>query len=125
LYVVFVDDFSDPSGSTEWTDQTAIDNGLGADQYLIAVAVDAGQYAISADDAGPLNDGQIDHVLQAMESGLQSADWEGAVIAAADAFPGQPGAASSSFGGLIWILIGLAVAILIVVLIVRSRSKKK
>lgn len=125
LYVVFVDEFSDPSGSTEWTDQTAIDNSLGTDQYLIAVAVDAGQYAISADDNGPLDDGQIDHVLQAMESSLRSADWEGAVIAAADAFPGQPGAPSNPFGGVIWIVIGLAVVILIIVLIVRSRSKKK
>ncbi|MGO2518960.1 MAG: TPM domain-containing protein, partial [Microbacterium sp.] len=60
LYVVFVDEFTNPSSSTDWADQTAIDNGLGSDQYLIAIAVDAGQYAISADEAGPLNDGQID-----------------------------------------------------------------
>lgn len=87
LYVVFVDEFTEPTDSVAWTDQTAADNGLGSDQYLIAVAIDAGQYAISADANGPLNDDQIDSVVQAMENGLRASDWDGAVIAAADAFP--------------------------------------
>lgn len=125
LYVVFVDEFTNPSSSTEWTDQTAIDNGLGTDQYLIAIAVDAGQYAISADEAGPLSDSQIDHVLQAMEDGLRASDWDGVVIAAADAFPGQSGADGGSFGGILWILIPVTVVIIVIVLIVRAVTKKK
>lgn len=124
LYVVFVDEFTDPSDSVAWTDQTAVDNGMGVDQYLIAVAVDAGQYAISADENGPLSDGEVDRVVQAMESGLRAGDWDGAVIAAADAFPGQGGDA----GGMVWlivVLIVVAAVILIIVLVVRSRSKRK
>ncbi len=126
LYVVFVDEFTDPSDSVAWTDQTAIDNGMGVDQYLIAIAVDAGQYAISADENGPLGDGEVDRVVQAMESGLRAGDWDGAVIAAADAFPGQGGGADA--GGMVWlvvVLIAVAAVILIIVLVVRSRRKKK
>ncbi|WP_300266142.1 TPM domain-containing protein [Microbacterium sp.] len=126
LYVVLVDEFTNPSGSTQWADETAVSNGLGADQYLIAVAVEAGQYSISADEAGPLGDGEIDHVLQAMEDGLKASDWDGAIIAAADAFPGQPGAAGGGLGGILWILIPLACVIVAIVFIVRAvRGRKK
>src|SRR5690554_1592668 len=125
LYVVFVDEFTAPSVSTQWADETAIDNGLGTDQYLIAIAVDAGQYAISADEAGPLSDDQIDHVLQAMEDGLRQNDWDRAVIAAADAFPGQPGAGGGSFGGILMILIPIVCIIIAIVFIVRAVRNKK
>ncbi len=126
LYVVFVDEFTDPSSSTAWADETAVDNGLGSDQYLIAVAVDAGQYAISADDAGPLDDAQIDRVLEAMEAGLGASDWDGAVIAAADAFPGQSGAgASISLGGVLAVLIPIAAVIVAIVFIVRAVGRRK
>lgn len=124
LFVIYVDEFTDPSDSVEWTDRTARENGLGTDQYLIAVAVDAGQYAISADSYGPLSDGEIDRVVQAVEGGLRSADWDGAVIAAADAFPGQGGGT----GGMVWfvvLLVVAAAAILIVVLVVRSRKRNR
>ncbi|WP_305687830.1 TPM domain-containing protein, partial [Microbacterium sp.] len=124
LYVVFVDEFTDPADSVVWTDQTAADNGLGPDQYLIAVAIDAGQYAISADAGGPLNDSQIDAVVQAMENGLRAGDWDGAVIAAADAFPGQSGDAGG-FLGILIALVVVAIVIVVIVLIVRSRRKKR
>ncbi|WP_194422168.1 TPM domain-containing protein [Microbacterium abyssi] len=125
LYVVFVDEFTDPSDSVEWTDRTAVENGLGADQYLVAVAVDAGQYAVSADANGPLDDAEIDRIVQAMEDELRASDWSGAVFAAAGAFPGQ---SASDGAGFIWLILALvivAAAILVIVLIVRSRKKKQ
>ncbi|MCC2029264.1 TPM domain-containing protein [Microbacterium sp. YMB-B2] len=125
LFVVFVDSFTDPSDSKAWADETAAQNNLDIDQYLIAVAVDDSQYAISADANGPLDDGDIDRVLQAMQSGLSQGDWDGAVIAAADAFPGQSGAADGS--GIIWIVVLLIVivaVVLIIVLAMRSRRRK-
>lgn len=125
LYVVFVDEFTDPAESVAWTDQTAADNGLGPDQYLIAVAVDAGQYAISADANGPLDDTQVDSVVQAMENGLRASDWDGAVIAAADAFPGQAGVSGGGLPGWLVFLVIAAIVVVIIVLIVRSRKKKK
>lgn len=126
LYVVFVDEFTEPADSVAWTDQTAIDNGLGTDQYLISVAIDAGQYAISADANGPLSDSEVDRVVQAMENGLRAGDWDAAAIAAADAFPGQGG--GDAAGGLTWVLVAaavIAVLILIIVLVSRSRKKKR
>lgn len=124
LYVVFVDQFTDPSDSVEWTDRTAVENGLGTDQYLVAVAVDAGQYAISADENGPLSDGEIDRVVQAMEDELRASDWSGAVFAAAGAFPGQSTSDGSGFVWVIVVLVALAALILIIVLVARSRKKK-
>jgi len=126
LFFVFVDEFTEPSSSDGWADQTAIDNGLDVDQYLIAVAVEAGQYGISVDQEASLSDGEIDAVLQAMRPELRDGDWEGAMVAAADAFPGQGGAAEG--GGAVWIIVLLVVAVaavIIIVLIVRSRKKAR
>ena len=39
LWVVFVDDFTNPSDAGDWAQQTATANGLGPNQYLLAVAV--------------------------------------------------------------------------------------
>ena len=126
LYVVFVDEFTDPEDSVAWTDRVAADNGLGPDQYLIAVAIDAGQYAISADAGGPLDDSQIDAVVQAMENGLRAGDWDGAIIAAADAFPGQgQGGDAGGFIGILIALVVVAIIIIVIVMIVRSRRKTK
>ncbi|WP_460799606.1 TPM domain-containing protein [Microbacterium sp. GXF0217] len=121
LYVVFVDEFTDPSDSVEWADQTAIDNGLGADQYLLAIAVESRQYALSADGEGPLSDSQIDAVSQAIEQRLRGDDWDGAVTAAADAFPGP----SNAGWILLFVLIAAAVVGLIVWLVARSKRKAR
>ncbi|MGF6821485.1 putative nucleic acid-binding Zn-ribbon protein [Microbacterium sp. ZKA21] len=121
LYVVLVDEFTNPSDSLGWADQTAIDNGLGADQYLLAIAVDSRQYALSVDDAAALSDGQIDTINQAVEDRLRADDWDGAVIAAADAFPGP----SNAGWILLFVLIAAAVIVLIIWLVVRSRKKAR
>ena len=47
LWVVYVDEFTNPADAEAWADQTATDNGLGANQYLLAVAVDSRQYFLS------------------------------------------------------------------------------
>lgn len=126
LYVVFVDEFTDPSSSSAWADETAVSNGLGTDQYLIAIAVEAGQYAISVDDYGSLTDAEIDRVLQAMEDELRASDWSGAIFAAAGAFPGQSGADSGAgMLGLVIAVVVIAIIVVVIVLIVRARQKKK
>ncbi|MCS3842195.1 TPM domain-containing protein [Microbacterium sp. AK031] len=124
LYVVFVDEFTDPSSSSTWADETAIDNGLGVEQYLIAIAVDSSQYTISVDDNASLSDAQLDSILEAMEAPLRAGDWDGAVIAAADALPGQSGDAGG-FLGILIALVVVAIVIVVIVLIVRSRRTKR
>ena len=47
LWVVYVDQFSDPDDAGQWANQTADDNGLGTTQYLLAVSVDGRQYYLS------------------------------------------------------------------------------
>lgn len=123
LYFVFVDEFTDPSSGDAWADEVATENSLGVDQYLIAVGVESRQYGISAAAGGPLTGGQIDAVISAMGTHLSEDDWEGAVIAAADAFPGQ-GAAGGGFLGILVFLVVAAIVVIVIVLIVRTRKKK-
>lgn len=100
LWVVYVDRFSDPSDAQGWATKTAQQAGLGSNQYLLAIAVDARQYFLSSDSSGPLSEAQItsisqDHVLPA----LRDADWAGAAIAAADGMSAAAGAPAPGIGG--------------------------
>ncbi|MGW8484174.1 TPM domain-containing protein [Microbacterium sp. NPDC055903] len=119
LYVVFVDAFTDPTDATQWADDTAIDNGLGVDQILLAVAVEEQQFALSIDPANPLSDGDLGAIESAAQAELRSGNWAGAAIAAADAYPGP-----SPIG---WILLGLVivVAVIVVIVLLVQRAKKK
>src|SRR5688500_6675937 len=44
LYVVFVDDFTNPDDREQWANAVAEQNGLGPAQYLLAVATEGRQY---------------------------------------------------------------------------------
>lgn len=118
LYVVFVDEFTNPSDRVGWADATAERNSLGPDQYLLAVAVDQRAYYISADSGGPRSDGELDRIEQGIRPLLAESDWGGAVDRAAADLQGDGGT------GWLW-LIGVVVAIgliaLVVWLIVRAR----
>lgn len=89
LFAVFVDSFSNPSDAAAWADQVAIDNNLGDDDLLLAVAVDERQYGLSVAEGFPLSDAQIDRVEDAIESELVDSDWSGAVIAGATALEAE------------------------------------
>ncbi len=97
LWVVYVDRFSNPSDAEDWATQTAEQGGLGPNQYLLAIAVDARQYWISSDTSGPLSASQITSVDQDwVYPALRNGDWAGAAIAAAD---GMSAARSGAGGG--------------------------
>jgi hypothetical protein len=123
LYVVFVDEFTNPANSQQWADSVAESNGLGPSQYLLAVAVDGRQYYLSADSAGPLTDQQLTDIESGIRPYLSDGDYAGAVTAAAE---GMTTALAGGGGGLTWILVIAAVAAgiaLIVVLVLRRRKK--
>ncbi len=84
LYVVFVDEFTSPSSSQEWADEVAVANGLGVDQYLLAVAVDSRQTYISADPFGELTDEHLEKVITDIRPDLRAGDYAGAIDVAAD-----------------------------------------
>lgn len=83
LFVVYVGTFTNPSNPIDWADAVAIDNGLGADDVLLAVALDDRQYALSVDPDFSLGDAQLDTVERAIESELRGDNWAQAAIAGA------------------------------------------
>jgi len=89
LFVVYVSTFTNPSNPIDWADAVAIDNGLGVDDILLAVAIDDRQYALSVDPSFALSDAQLDTVERAIESELRGDNWAQAAIAGAQAIGAQ------------------------------------
>ena len=136
LWVVFVDDFTNPAGSEQWANQVAESNGLGPTQYLLAVAVEGRQYYLSGDSAGPVTGDQLGTIEQQLiQPQLQAENWLGAVDAAAnglaDAAGGGTGGGSSGDAGggtisvILIVVVVLAVIGLVIWLVVRSRRKAR
>lgn len=135
LWVVYVDEFTNPSSSEEWANSTAELNGLGPTQYLLAVAVEGRQYYLSGDSAGPVSPDQLGTIEQTLiQPALAAEDWVGAVDAAADGLtdaagggtgtPGDGGGGGFLSGLLIFVVIAAIIG-LVVWLVIRSRRKKK
>ena len=134
LWVVYVDEFTDPSNAEEWANTTAETNGLGPTQYLLAVATGSRQFYLSGDSSGPVTPEQLGTIEQQLiQPQLAANDWLGAVDAAADglqdAAGGGSGSGTSAPGsgfpvGLLVFLVIAAVAIVVIVIVVRRRRKK-
>lgn len=122
LFVVFVDEFTSPSDRQQWADQVAADNGLGAAQYLLAVATEGRQYYISADSSGPVSESRLLAIEESIKPDLRAENWAGAAMTAAEAFSADD--AGSSGWGFILVIVVIALAVILIVWLV-SRSKKK
>ncbi|MFB7843417.1 TPM domain-containing protein [Microbacterium sp. NPDC056052] len=121
LFVVFVDAFSNPDNSQEWTNQVAVDNGLGQQQYLLAIATESRQYYLSADKAGPVPLTRVDQISRSLVNDLRDEHWAAAVDTAADGFGGS-GATGADLGGILLIVLCvLAIIAAIIVLVVMRR----
>jgi uncharacterized membrane protein YgcG len=80
LFVLFVDT-TDGMPSTDFVDETARINSLGADDALLLVAVDDRTDAIWVSDALPITDAEISDVIAGtLEPRLRDSDFGGAVI---------------------------------------------
>jgi uncharacterized membrane protein YgcG len=107
LWVVFVEDFENPSDRVEWADQTAIRNGLGEDQYLLAVATEGRQLYLSAPEGGSVPETRLVEVENSVGQTLAGDDWAGAIAVAAD---GLGGSGESGGGSAMpWVIGGLGV----------------
>jgi uncharacterized membrane protein YgcG len=131
LWVVYVDEFTNPTSSEEWANTTAEQNGLGPTQYLLAVATEGRQFYLSGDSAGPVSQDDLAAIEQLIQPALAADDWLGAIDAAAtgldDAADGGLGGAGGAGGfpvGLIAVLVIAAIAIVVIVLVVRNRRRK-
>ncbi|MFC5929110.1 TPM domain-containing protein [Cryobacterium melibiosiphilum] len=144
LYVVFVDSFTGVSGQTRWSDQTAIDNGLGTNDILLAVATEDRQYEVSVESSFALTDAQLaDLESSAIEPYLREDDWAGAAIGAAEGIaasmngdtsgsgsgsaPNDSGSGTStasSGSGAFWVIaLGLAALVVLTIVLLRRRSQ--
>lgn len=133
LWVVYVDVFTDPADPEAWATRTAEDNGLGPNQYLLAIATEGRTFYLSGDSAGPVDFAALGTIeQQRILPALGSRDWAGAGIAAADGLEnavgggdGAPGAATGGggFGGILVFLLIAAAVIVVIWLIVRARRK--
>lgn len=112
LYVVLVDDFADPSDAAAWADAAAERGNLAADQYLLAIATEGRALAISYDESGPLSEGRVLEIEEAVGSGyLADEDWAGGVEYVAAEFDEVPPP------WWIWVLGLAALALLIFVIV--------
>ncbi|MGY1594528.1 TPM domain-containing protein [Geodermatophilus sp. SYSU D00708] len=97
LFAVFVDSFDGVDRST-WARETAQRSGLGADDVLLAVAVDDRRYGVHYGDS--IDASQLQAVLDDdVEPRLSQGDWAGAVTALADGLAGGGTSTSASSGG--------------------------
>ncbi|WP_336660464.1 TPM domain-containing protein [Leucobacter sp. USHLN153] len=84
LYVVFVDEFTNPNDRIAWANQTADLNGLGDSQYLLAVSTEGRQYYISSPLSGTLSDNALGRIEERVLPGLREGDYADAITAAAE-----------------------------------------
>ena len=89
LFVVYVDTFTGAADG-DWATQTAIQNGLGSSDMLLAVAIQDRNFEISVADDFTLNDAQLSRVESDFLIPLLRDDrWAEAVIAAADGYAAE------------------------------------
>ncbi|MGO4785261.1 TPM domain-containing protein [Cryobacterium sp. W22_MBD10_FK3] len=142
LFAAYVSSFDGVDDVSTWADQTAINNGFGDNDVLLAVATDDRQYQLSVATDFVLDEAQLAAVQStAIEPSLRENDWAGAAINGATAMQQSvageplsdpvitPGDASPSSGGgfPLWIAVLLVLAvvvgvIVVVVLVVRRRG---
>jgi hypothetical protein len=119
LWVVLVDRFGNPADAEGWANTTAERNGLGPNQYLLAIAVDGGQYYLSGDLAGPLDEDQLATIeQQSILPSLRDRDFPGAIEGAADGITDAANGGSGTAGGAPGIDAGIVIAVVAVVALI-------
>ncbi|WP_136023748.1 TPM domain-containing protein [Microbacterium sp. K27] len=124
LFVVLVDDFTNPSDNVQWADTVAQDNNLGTEQYLLAIAVDGRSYYISAAPDGPVSFGQLDSIEDKMVPFASDGDWVGAITLAADEIQGDGGVGALRIGLIVVAIVVVALLVWLVVALVRRARRR-
>src|SRR5690349_16703223 len=63
LFVAYVDEFTNPEAADAWANDTAIGNNMGAEDYLLAVAVDGRAYYLSSDNGASLSEEEVNRIM--------------------------------------------------------------
>ncbi|WP_260049618.1 TPM domain-containing protein [Rothia kristinae] len=102
LYVITVDEFTDPSGADAWVSRFSELNDLGATDAVLVIATQARQAKFEASSSGPITQEQQQRIYQdRIFPKLRDTDWTGAAEAAVDGMreAAQSSRASSGGGG--------------------------
>ncbi|MFJ6531794.1 TPM domain-containing protein [Microbacterium sp. NPDC091662] len=124
LFVVLVDDFTNPTDNVQWADTVAQNNNLGTEQYLLAIAVDGRSYYISAAPDGPVSFSQLDSIEDKMVPFASDGDWVGAITLAADEIQGDGGAGALRIGLIVVAIVVVALLVWLVVALVRRARRR-
>lgn len=125
LFVVLVDRFDDPQNALQWADETATQNNLAPDQYLLAIATEGRTLAISAeyggDDPGPLSESRVLDIEDRLGGEYLAHDeWADGIAFVADEFDEMP------WPWWVWGLgvVALALVIFVVVQIINALKRR-
>ncbi|WP_226532696.1 TPM domain-containing protein [Microbacterium paraoxydans] len=124
LFVVLVDEFTDPADDAQWADTVAETNNLGTEQYLLAIAVDGRSFYISAAADGPLSFSQLDSIEDKMVPFAADGDWVGAITLAADEIQGDGGAGALRVGLIVVAVVVVALLVWLVVALARRARRR-
>ena len=119
LWVVYVDYFDSPSSSADWANATADLNGLGNDQYLLAIATEGRQLYLAKPAVGSISEQKLVAIEDAAATALGDNDWAGAVDLAADEMAKQVKPNYTA-----WYVFGGIVVVAIIVIVAVSAAKK-
>lgn len=130
LYVVIVDRTDSPANIRDWADAVATGNALGVDDLVLAIALDDGEYYISADSDAPVAQDTLLRIEGDIQPLLAAGDFAGAIdtAAAGMASGGQSGAAAADggFSGILTVvLVLIVIAVLIVLAVVLLRRRRR
>lgn len=143
LWVVYVDEFTNPSDPETWANDVAELADLDDDQYVLAVATEASMFYLSGSTTGPVDGGTLGRIeTETIRPELSRGDFGAAAFAAAGALAGaatgepqpgepqpddsQPGDADSDSSPVLTIVLlvaaALAVAAVVIVVVRRRRQ---
>ncbi|KUI30381.1 hypothetical protein AU196_24685 [Mycobacterium sp. IS-1742] len=126
LWVVFVDDFSG-QGAVNWARSTMQISDLGGYDALLAVATVDRAYALQVPSTVPdLTAADVDEVRRnQVEPALRGSDWAGGAIAAADGLNNAAAPRQIAWGGMLFALGVIVLAVLVLWVWARRRSRKR
>lgn len=128
LWVVYVDQFTNPSDASDWGNTTADLNNLGPNQYLLAIATEGRSFFLSGHPDSPVSDDQLAAIEQErIGPALQGGDWVAGATAAADGLADAESGAGGGggLGGILFVLLLVAVVGALIFFVIRSRRKSR
>ncbi|WP_187976569.1 YgcG family protein [Mycetocola sp. JXN-3] len=120
VWIVLVDRFAEPEDAQQWADAVAEKNGLGPQQYLLAIATEGRTFFLSAPSLGRVSDSRLLEIERRLIAPkLTEGDFTGAALATfsglSEPMPAPTPTATASTADKTIITPGIVVAVIILV----------